>query len=395
LGYLLALRQSDGTQLWRSAILTNPSVPVAGEGVVVVTSTSTTQPTSSPTLNLLAFDTLTGRQRWQYQTTSVASQPLLMNGIVYLSSAVDTHGMLTALTAASGTVKWQIPLSGLASTLMQVNGIIYASLINPCVGESCPSAASNVVAIRAADGRVLWELPPTGLVAPPLFAGSRLILFDSTGVLAGFDAMTGHQIWHTLIAGAGACNTACNLVVAGGIVILSATAQDGLSAIPPSLIAVRADTGDQIWQVTSQSTISTVLTDGNALIYGSHDDNANITHLITSSDGSQRWQSPANVQSQPLAATHGVIYTAEAPRSGQDSWAMVARAGANGHSLWHTALADQPTQAIANGGLLLVSAQPMISGTASQVIAGMNATNGTLLWQVAIPTGFTVFILAK
>lgn len=181
---LLALRASDGSQLWRidlgSDYYSQPSTPVIANGVIYVRAGASREDKAqgnSTAAHLYALRASDGSQLWQYQedrtkvtwnsgqsTTSATMnpqifQPVYAEGWVY---AYDLFGNVIALRASDGALLWKQQISrpdGIAG-LSLAGGALFVSVngdLRPGVTAALPEAPNLLIALRAGDGATLWQ----------------------------------------------------------------------------------------------------------------------------------------------------------------------------------------------------------------------------------------------
>ena len=406
LGYLLALQPNTGKQLWQSASLRNPSTPIMTHGLVFVTSILHDQP--APQMQLLALDGRTGQERWRDVVAANAFQQFLADDTLYISSALNGTGTLTAVVATTGTKRWDIPLFGFAESLLVSDGVIYATVSDLECASQCQT--DKIIAIRASNGHVLWSYDTgtttylkasvTGGFAPPVLAGSILIdeTVDATGsnhtnevTVSGIDIHTGLRSWQRVVGNGAGCGAACGPVVAQGLVMLTTTTQSIAPQPTSEVQAYHIADGSLAWHIPTPTGAVPLLVGGDTLAYGVQTANGPSTYLIDIRTGQTRWQSPATSQAQPLLVTSTTIYDKEAPidTTGHTiPWSVVARATQDGQQRWHTPLGDIPDHALLDQGVLLTITRPLVSGDSFQAISALNASNGHLLWTTTIDAGF-------
>ena len=137
--------------------------------------------------------------------TSFESQPIIVNGTLYISSP---HDHVYALDAASGALKWtynpqQPPLHEMAICCGQTNRGVAVGGGKVFVAQ----LDANLVALDAATGAVVWKTAVdkweekwTETMAPQYADGKVLVgasggEFEKRGHLAAYDAATGQQLW--------------------------------------------------------------------------------------------------------------------------------------------------------------------------------------------------------
>jgi outer membrane protein assembly factor BamB len=177
-----ALRTSDGSVLWAAAIPTGVYVLTVADGVVYVAPWlqsieslgqhfATAQDRPHPVYALRASD---GRELWTFHAADIiVGAPAAANGVVY----VATMTQLDALKAADGSILWQSPLgvsatqTGQAPLIVGTAGIsvsgayVYvnarmSTLPNPDPNQT---SGSELWILRASDGEHMIRQESTGL----------------------------------------------------------------------------------------------------------------------------------------------------------------------------------------------------------------------------------------
>jgi outer membrane protein assembly factor BamB len=215
---LYALDATDGTERWRVAIKAgnNFCSPVAVEDVLYV---------GSGDGNIYALDTSSGEERWRFQVAERDAGPAaVLDGVVYVDGDPDTW----ALDAKTGQARWHFKKS------------MYTYASSPAVadGRVLVSNIDFVYALDAAKGEEIWHARSGNDPVPPAAVGKGMAYFaGATGfdLLSAFDAATGAVRW----------------TVQTGDYMLSqpAVVDDVLYVGGHSLYALKAETGEQLWQL--------------------------------------------------------------------------------------------------------------------------------------------------
>ncbi len=140
-GYVTALQQVDGKELWRVGSGMSLSAIGYAEGVLLL---------GSHDGELLALDSKTGEELWRTMLSSeVLSAPVGSDGTVFVRTA---DSKVFALDAADGEYRWSVsqkqPLLLLRgeSRLLLDDGTVYAGFAN-----------GKILALSRKDGQVLWS----------------------------------------------------------------------------------------------------------------------------------------------------------------------------------------------------------------------------------------------
>jgi len=197
-GATYAVRVSDGALLWHVARAPAPGSPpvsafvspLVSNGVVYVTGK---QEGGAGTQALYALRASDGTQLWTKVISSnpgpIADQPLLVSGILYVSSI----GKISALRAADGSTLWQDQGNDAFGPLIPLDGRLYAN------------SSDGVFVLRASDGTLLWKdsIPShsslmTGLT-PEVVAGDIVYAASGDGVVESLNAANGRLLWRYAI----------------------------------------------------------------------------------------------------------------------------------------------------------------------------------------------------
>ena len=261
---VLALRASDGKQLWQYQ-------PEAGENFDYYTSMGSQEREANVlvvqggklyvylqhlegngwVLDLAALDSTTGRMDWLYPSHGILEPPfLLRDNTIYLSTSYVSQGnpFVAALNASSGSVLWtyQEASATLQSQLVLAGNLLYGV-------EASSSATSDIVALSTTDGRVQHRYPSPG---KEVFIGSPVVdqqvLFlnvvlpgtpqwqQPLGVVA-LDTTSGAEIWHS--APLQPFQGISMLVSQGQVYTFSAWGYT-----PDTLVVFQESNGKQLWK---------------------------------------------------------------------------------------------------------------------------------------------------
>lgn len=185
-----ALNAANGSLLWLNTTFTTQN----GYGFTVSNGNLYTQNSGGDQLDTL--DGATGRLRWSLPMPqgSLASAPLVENGIVYFLSG----NILYAVHEQNGQRIWKQPVPG-AGTLAGAyitGGILYVNNY-PIIMESSTDIR-NFFALDARTGQLLWSAGPGyNMLNIPITDGLLLAAREHNGVysLAGLDQRTGKAAW--------------------------------------------------------------------------------------------------------------------------------------------------------------------------------------------------------
>lgn len=153
-GDLYGVRASDGTLVWhRGSLGWFASAPVAANGLVYVNGTGTCGPVYNPPCPPLAFyalDEHTGAVRWQVPECSSGDFVTLSDGVLYCNGQFG----LIALDPSTGAVRLRYSLTAISAIgRLDLQDPTIASGVIYYVGDE------RVNAFAAATGALLWQSP--------------------------------------------------------------------------------------------------------------------------------------------------------------------------------------------------------------------------------------------
>jgi outer membrane protein assembly factor BamB len=157
-GDLYGVRASDGILVWhRGSLGWYPSAPVAANGLVYVNGTGGCGPVDNPPCPPVAFyalDEQTGAVRWQVPQCSGGDFVMLSDGVLYCNGYFDGQFGLSALDPSTGAVR-------LRYSLATISALGRLDLYDPAIagGVICYVGDERVNAFAAATGALLWQSP--------------------------------------------------------------------------------------------------------------------------------------------------------------------------------------------------------------------------------------------
>ena len=189
-GELIALRDEDGGELWRTQLSSEVLSPAetGADRVFVMTLDG----------RLTALSLSDGSRIWSYDTqvpvltlrgtsAPVYSEPLVFAGFA--------NGRLAALRGVNGEAIWEhvVALPSGRSELERISDLDAPPLITPA-GAFVGSYQGALKSLRLLDGAVQWERPISTHAA--LAAGyGQVYSTDEDGVLRAMDQATGNVVW--------------------------------------------------------------------------------------------------------------------------------------------------------------------------------------------------------
>lgn len=286
---------SDGAQT-RSTALTRIWRPIFTQAAVLlalaVTLTACNQ-ASSQAAHPRATPTPTATPFPQVISDSTFVNMTLVNGVVY--AGAGSNGVY-ALRASDGHVLWHREIEGSVSfDPLLVNGIVY---ISSSVGDGL----SYTYALRASDGAQLWRYSSNNYAFLPTISGDVAYITGEGGYVTALRASDGHQIWRTSTA---APVYGAPLVMNGVVYAASSFSYYSASNGPGYIYALRASDGHQLWRVTTDEspTLSMAM---NGAVYAFTN---NALFALDAGDGHQRWRQSLDTSIGPQSqVVNGVMY---------------------------------------------------------------------------------------
>ena len=235
-GQIVALRASDGRQLWTftQTVGTNDvfvNAQMSGENVLYTVGT----PTGSWIYALRGRD---GTVLWRYGKPYFSDVTVGPDGVVYANSGQSDMDVTTldALDARTGARLWTFPRQVVTHAPFAITGAFYFE------------DTSGVYALRSSDGKVLWKTPQEEVIAG-MGDDTLYVWLTETddNILAALNARDGSTRWKAQLP-AGFIE-----VVADGVLYLSTIASAGCDAPQlPGAFAVRARDGKVLWRFQEQ-----------------------------------------------------------------------------------------------------------------------------------------------
>jgi outer membrane protein assembly factor BamB len=219
--------------------------------------------------------------------------------------------------------------------------------------------------------RRLWEVSAGALIEfPPVIAYGRLYFADTRGRVYAADAESGEVAWRTTFGRF----TAASPTVGQGVVyqpLMNKPGQDRKSA-PGYMVALDAETGEEIWRFEAGVVESSPLLADGVLYFGTFDDKL---YALDAESGKPRWTFKAgdDVKGGPVlgggavyfGSYDGKVYAVD-QRSGKPRWESAAQGGLRGAGNFYA------TPALAYGRVFI--------GNTDGKVYTFGAKSGNLLW---------------
>ncbi len=360
-----ALAAGDGALRWTyTAGAQVQNVPVVGQGTIYV---------GADDQNVYALRESDGSVLWK---TTVGGAPTVLSvqdGVVYgdinvVNGSHTTRGPIFALDATTGALKWRSSISG--SFYGLVSGVIYATSNN------------LLCALNPADGSLLWQFVMQAPFDGLQVAQEQVYLLlaqRSNGlprvVLYVLNANTGTELWHYPSSSTDAENL--SLVGAqNGMVYIVSSEQQNLSSQPLAL-ALNAGDGSVLWQyaASSASTSFTATALDSTNVYVGTDGGAMIA--LNAQKGTLTWKTNVSNSAMNIdLLTNEVMYLTV---SGEGVTALDLSGGG---ILWRYSSADYVSISSARDAVLYgFSISSSFGPDSHNYILALRAGNGSLLWR--------------
>ena len=181
LGGIAAVRQADGSTVWRLPMSGSLAAPLVWDnGWLVAADTEGA---------LLAFRASDGSPIWRRDLGArFSARPALAADRVYAALA---SGQVVALDVATGVQRWSRKLGGAANDMLAFDDRVFVG-----------SDDNYFYSINAADGVVDWRWRTGGdVIGVPLVDGDRVYFVSKDNLVRGLDRRSGAQRWKSALSG--------------------------------------------------------------------------------------------------------------------------------------------------------------------------------------------------
>ncbi len=215
------------TRVWHNERVATDRIvaaPLAVDGYVFVGTSDN---------RVVALDESDGAELWSQELGhGVWGQPAYVDGLLIVGSLDKA---VHAFDAATGDIRWTKPVGGaIASSPLVIEDRIYIT------GFDAQLHAFDL------DGNDLWQVDATDWIwNAPAYDDGRLFFGDVKGHVYAVDATDGTILWETTVSG----SVEAGVAAADGVVFISSVigvATDDEQT--GELLAVSAETGDQLWR---------------------------------------------------------------------------------------------------------------------------------------------------
>lgn len=261
---------------------------------------------------------------WKFNaSSSIASGPAIVNGMIYFGSG---NGTIFALNASSGDQIWNrtTPMSADTSPAV-VDGVVYIgcnSADNYPAGTTPPPQKCVVHALNAYTGEEIWNFSIDGWASSPTIADGVVYFGTSNvnrGIFYALQATNGSEIWDF---SDGLGDVSATPAIVNGVVYFSAF--DG------GVYALNASNGQEYWRTftsggrSSPAVINGVVYVGSTLhqVYALDASSGSILWNYTT--GAAVWSSPAYASSEVyIGSDDGHLYCLDA-NTGTKVWSFTS-----------------------------------------------------------------------
>jgi len=354
-----ALRTGNGALLWRSKIEGSVDAqPLVANGVVYVTS-YVGQNGPAYAYALRASD---GSLLWRYNNNnySYLSLSTTDSSVVFVAS----QGEISALNTSNGTVIWHLATKNTASGFpLEVNGIVY-------FGSSLDNGPGTLYALRESNGTPLWQYTTDGYIDTPTVANGVVYIASGAVTLAALRASDGHQLWKQSID----ANLVQSQQLVGGV-LYATTTKISLPSAARNASPLQGATvlGALLWNTFQNVPAVQTLPDKQGLssIYAIRASDGTVLWHYTLNNGKNSWASWLSVE-------NGIVYASAVNAEGTSGTGdMYALQSSNGSVLWHDTLQASPSGALLANGVIYLSTS-YDSGFGA--VYAVRAYDGSLIW---------------
>lgn len=337
---------------------------------------------TSPYATLYALNINTGATLWTFHQNGFLNNPIINNAVYFtVDSATTFHSTLYKLNAATGATLWTFqPGTQLSSAPLMVNGVVYISSAN----------AGPIYALQDSNGQQILQTQSTPYAAISVRAVAGGVLYadgqgpkNSIGLLYAYSATNGAALWQV----EGALETVVNTI----------TYIEGGTYANPEMCALNSLTGTQRWciagfefstagsiaiVVTGLPGFSALDTSSGTQLWSSqnsfitlHDgvvyttDATNAIDALNATSGALIWKSIVkNGSFSYFLIANGQIYAESA--SATTIYSLNVR---NGAQIWSFSLPSSVYSLTIINGVIIIA-------TNNNALYALQASGGKLLW---------------
>ncbi len=359
-----ALRISNGTLLWRHKIEGSVDVqPLVANGVVYVTS-FVGQNGPGYAYALRASD---GSLLWRYSNANntYLSLSTADSSVAYIASP----GEISALNISNGALLWHFATKGDSYEVpLEVNGVVY-------FGSVTSNGPGTLYALRASDGTPIWQYTTSGPISPSMVANEVVYTASDDAVLAALRASDGHQLWKQALD----TNSFQSPQLVNGVLYATTTKIiEPPAARTANPLQQTTALGALLWNTLQNAPAEPKIPhkQGVSSVYAVRASDGTILWHYTLGNGPESWTSWFSVE-------HGVVYASafNTTSTGTDEGYIYALQSSNGSILWHDQLNATPYSALLANGVIYLSTT---IGSYAGALYALRMSDGSLLWNYPI-----------
>lgn len=398
----------------------NGDGPVVADGVVYMvgdTNTTSTDFARPPSGVLLALRASDGQQLWRNDIGAFASQPVVDGDTIFITAhhAVKNSGpskTVYALNRGDGSVRWKTEITDtgtITDALTLSHGRLFLSASQICF-DYC--SAAYLFALDTANGQIVWRHSyeeGNVTILPPLVDGNTVYArIQSSDVgLHALSTADGHQLWQD--PADSLFSSGKDYLAGGGMVYTDKVTEWAEAAhftpLKYAIVARDGMTGAQRWQTPTDLYPMVLAVEGNRVIIRSEAPNPHASRTTSQyldvisalrvSDGKRLWSVQQDAYYGNAVSAGATLYTTLPPttlpptRSGGQQ-AIAALRTADGSVLWRQPvnLANAaPGSRVDNLGIVSPAGN-LICIFSGGVLYGMGTTDGHTLWSANLsPSG--------
>lgn len=329
------------------------SAPVVAAGVVYMvgdTNTTSTDPAHPVSGMLLALRASDGKQLWRVDVGAFASQPVVDGDTIYISAepnmSKSSAKEVYALNRSDGSVRWKTEISKTNTTidtLVLSQGRLFMSANQNCF-DSC--YAAYLFALDTASGHIIWQRSFSGNIniqTPTVDDGVVYTQILNGGGSFAFSAVDGRQLWHR--------DTGIFLVsdgVAYTDKALSATDPQRSDLAKYAVVALDGKTGVERWQAPTYIEPTVLAVVGGKVIVSSGTPNPQasqsassylgVMQALDASNGKQLWSAQQQAYGFISSAARGTFYLIISPTYVGGRQQVAALQTVSGDVLWRESI---------------------------------------------------------
>jgi outer membrane protein assembly factor BamB len=340
---------------------------------------------------LLALRASDGQQLWRVDVGAMASQPVVDGDTIYISAEPDMKSFtkeVYALNRGDGSVRWKTEITKtntLTDTLVLSQGRLFMSANQICF-DYC--YAAYLFALDTTSGHIIWQRSFSGNIniqTPTVDDGVVYTQILNGGGSFALSAVDGRQLWQ---------RDRGFFQVAGGVVYtdkaLSATDPQRSDLGKYAVVALDGKTGAQRWQAPTNLDPVVLAVVGGKVIVSSEKPNPQapqsasrdlpVMQALDASNGKQLWSAQQAAYGFIVSDARGTFYLIISPARIGGRQQVAALQAAGGDVLWREAIgAETPGEfqhdfgVISPTGALFCLASP-------NFLYAIHTSDGHTLW---------------